>query len=258
MTAIVEVHGREIIDSRGNPTVEVDVLLESGARGRAAVPSGASTGTREAVERRDGDKKRFGGKGVRNAVEAVNGKIAAALEGRDALDQSGIDQTLIELDGTANKARSAPTPFSASAWPSPRRPPRRSACRSGVTSAGSSPGLPVPMMNVINGGAHADNNVDIQEFMIMPVGATSFREPAVGHRVFHTLKKVLKEQASTPVGDEGGFAPTSSRTKKSIHLARAIEARALVRARRRLGARCCVAASSSRTARISSMARRRH
>ena len=228
MTAIVEVHGREIIDSRGNPTVEVDVLLESGARGRAAVPSGASTGTREAVERRDGDKKRFGGKGVRNAVEAVNGKIAAALEGRDALDQSGIDQTLIELDGTANKgalganailgvslavAKAAAEAVGLPLWR--------------YVGGVSARVLPLPMMNVINGGVHADNPVDIQEFMIMPVGAKSFSESLrIGTEVFHSLKKSLKDAGhNTNVGDEGGFAPNLRSTDEVLsYLARAVEA----------------------------------
>jgi enolase len=228
MTAIVEVHGREIIDSRGNPTVEVDVLLESGARGRAAVPSGASTGTRETVERRDGDKKRFGGKGVRNAVEAVNGKIAAALEGHDALDQSGIDQTLIELDGTANKgalganailgvslavAKAAAEAVGLPLWR--------------YVGGVSARVLPLPMMNVINGGVHADNPVDIQEFMIMPVGAKSFSESLrIGTEVFHSLKKSLKDAGhNTNVGDEGGFAPNLRSTDEVLsYLARAVEA----------------------------------
>ena len=228
MTAIVEVHGREIIDSRGNPTVEVDVLLESGARGRAAVPSGASTGTREAVERRDGDKKRFGGKGVRLAVEAVNGKIAAALEGRDALDQSGIDQTLIELDGTANKgalganailgvslavAKAAAEAVGLPLWR--------------YVGGVSARVLPLPMMNVINGGVHADNPVDIQEFMIMPMGAKSFSESLrIGTEVFHSLKKSLKDAGhNTNVGDEGGFAPNLRSTDEVLsYLARAVEA----------------------------------
>jgi enolase len=210
MTAIVDIIGREILDSRGNPTVEVDVVLEDGARGRAAVPSGASTGAHEAVELRDGDKARYLGKGVRKAVDAVNGEIFDAIGGMDAEAQVKIDETLIALDGTPNKGRlganailgvslaAAKAAAEANALPLYRYV--------GGTSARV---LPVPQMNIINGGVHADNPIDFQEFMIMPVGAQNIAEAVrMGSEVFHTLRKALKDAGhSTSVGDEGGFAP---------------------------------------------------
>jgi enolase len=210
MTAIIDIIGRQILDSRGNPTVEVDVVLEDGSMGRAAVPSGASTGAHEAVELRDGDKSRYLGKGVQNAVEAVNVAIAEALVAMDAEDQTAIDQAMIELDGTPNKSKLganailgvslavAKAAADASGLPLYRYV--------GGTSARV---LPVPMMNIVNGGAHADNPIDFQEFMIMPVGAPSFAEGLrMGAEVFHTLKKALHDAGhNTNVGDEGGFAP---------------------------------------------------
>jgi enolase len=210
MTAIIDIHGREILDSRGNPTVEVDVSLEDGAFGRAAVPSGASTGTHEAVELRDGDKGRYGGKGVTKAVDAVNGEIFDALSGLDAEDQVKIDQTMIALDGTANKAR-----LGANAILGVSLAVAKAAAAAadlplyryvGGTSARI---LPVPMMNIINGGAHADNAIDFQEFMILPVAAKSFAEALrMGAETFHALKAQLKKAGhGTNVGDEGGFAP---------------------------------------------------
>jgi len=211
---IAEVRGREIIDSRGNPTVEADVWLESGVMGRAAVPSGASTGTREAVELRDGDPRRYLGKGVLNAVANVNGPIRSALRGFDAGDQSGLDRKLIELDGTDNKSHLGANAIlavslaSAHAAAANRKQPL---FRYLAQNEGNAHDLvlPLPMMNIINGGAHADNNVDIQEFMILPVGAPSFSEAVrYGAEIFHTLKKVLhKKGLNTAVGDEGGFAP---------------------------------------------------
>jgi enolase len=210
MTAIVDIIGREILDSRGNPTVEVDVLLEDGSRGRAAVPSGASTGAHEAVELRDGDKKRYLGKGVTKAVDAVNGEIFDTIGGMDAEAQAQIDETMIELDGTPNKARlganailgvslaTAKAAAEASGLPLYRYV--------GGTSARQ---LPVPMMNIVNGGVHADNPIDFQEFMIMPTGAATFADGLrMGVEVFQTLKSALKSAGhNTNVGDEGGFAP---------------------------------------------------
>ena len=210
---IADIRGREIIDSRGNPTVEADVVLESGAVGRAAVPSGASTGTREAVELRDGDPKRYLGKGVRKAVANVNGPLRAALLGRDVLDQAGLDQRMIELDGSDNKARlgaNAVLAISLAAAHAAAAEQRVPLYRHLAGAAGSQPlTMPVPMMNIINGGVHADNSIDIQEFMVLPVGAPSFAEAVrYGAEVFHALKKVLHERKlSTAVGDEGGFAP---------------------------------------------------
>ncbi|HEY8539671.1 MAG TPA: phosphopyruvate hydratase [Steroidobacteraceae bacterium] len=210
MSKIVDIRGREIIDSRGNPTVEADVVLDSGVVGRAAVPSGASTGTREAVELRDGDKNRYLGKGVLKAVANVNGEIKKALVGRDPKDQAGIDKTMIELDGTENKGRLGANAILAvslatahAAALDAKEPLFR------WLGGPGSKTLPVPMMNIINGGAHADNNVDIQEFMILPVGAPSLSEALrYGAEIFHTLKKVLHERKlATSVGDEGGFAP---------------------------------------------------
>ncbi len=210
MTVIVDVLAREILDSRGNPTVEVDVHLEDGSIGRAAVPSGASTGAHEAVELRDGDKKRYGGKGVRKAVQAVNVDIADALLGLDAEDQLHIDQTMIDLDGTANKSRLGANAIlgvslaTAKAAATARGTPLYKYI--GGVSART---LPVPMMNIINGGMHADNPIDFQEFMVMPVGAPSFSEALRwGAEIFHVLKSELKAAGeNTGVGDEGGFAP---------------------------------------------------
>jgi enolase len=210
MTRISEIRGREIIDSRGNPTVEADVILDSGAFGRAAVPSGASTGTREAVELRDGDKKRYLGKGVLKAVENVNGALRKALIGHDAADQPGLDRKMIELDGTETKGRLGANALLAvslanahAAARDAKQPLYRHLAK------GRAPVMPVPMMNIINGGAHANNSLDIQEFMILPVGAPTFSEALrYGAEVFHTLKKLLNERGlSTAVGDEGGFAP---------------------------------------------------
>jgi len=210
MTAITDIIGREILDSRGNPTVEVDVILEDGSKGRAAVPSGASTGAHEAVELRDGDKKRYGGKGVRKAVDAVNGEIFDALGGMDAEAQAKIDETMIDLDGTPNKGRVGANAIlgvslavAKAAAIAKREPLYRYV---GGTAART---LPVPMMNILNGGVHADNPIDFQEFMIMPVGAPSFAEGLrAGSEIFQTLKAQLKSMGlNTNVGDEGGFAP---------------------------------------------------
>jgi enolase len=210
MTAIVDIIGREILDSRGNPTVEVDVLLEDGAEGRAAVPSGASTGAHEAIELRDGDKSRYQGKGVQKAVDAVNGEIFDALSGMDAEDQRGIDAALIKLDGTENKSR-----LGANAILGVSLAVARAASQANNLALYRYIGgvnahiLPVPMMNIINGGAHADNPIDIQEFMIMPVSAETCADAIrIGSEVFQTLKKNLKDAGhNTSVGDEGGFAP---------------------------------------------------
>ena len=212
MTAISKIHAREILDSRGNPTLEAEVTLADGSFGRAMVPSGASTGTKEAVELRDGDKTRYLGKGVRNAVANVNGTIADALSGFDALDQAGLDKRLIDLDGTENKGRLGANGLlgvsmaAAHAAAASRRVPLWRYL-STITTADVS--LPVPMMNIINGGAHADNNVDFQEFMVLPVGFDTFSEALrAGTEIFHALKSVLKGHGlSTAVGDEGGFAP---------------------------------------------------
>ena len=210
MSRIADIHGREIIDSRGNPTVEAEVTLASGARGRAAVPSGASTGSREAIELRDGDPKRYHGKGVLKAVANLNTELRAALLGRDADDQAGLDACMIELDGTESKSRLGANALLAislanahAAALDARQPLYR------YLGGERAPLLPVPMMNIINGGAHANNSLDIQEFMILPVGAPSFREALrYGAEIFHTLKKILNEAGmSTAVGDEGGFAP---------------------------------------------------
>lgn len=214
MTKIVDIRGREIIDSRGNPTVEADVVLSSGVVGRAAVPSGASTGSREAVELRDGDKQRYLGKGVKKAVANVNGELKAALLGRDVTDQAGLDEVMLKLDGTDNKSRlgaNALLAISLAAGHAAAKSQGQSLFRYlGKAKYGkASRTLPVPMMNIINGGAHADNSVDIQEFMILPVGAPTLSEALrYGAEVFHTLKKVLHERKlATSVGDEGGFAP---------------------------------------------------
>ena len=210
MSRIVEVRGRQIIDSRGNPTVEADVVLHSGTVGRAAVPSGASTGSREAVELRDGDPTKFGGKGVLKAVGAVNGKIRDAVVGFDAQDQEGLDAKLVKLDGTENKSNLGANALLAVSLAAAHAAARDKGLPLYRHLGG--PGdltLPVPMMNIINGGAHADNSVDIQEFMILPIGAPSLSEALrYGAEVFHTLKKVLHDKhMNTAVGDEGGFAP---------------------------------------------------
>jgi enolase len=227
MSAIADIHAREILDSRGNPTVEVDLTLDSGAKGRAAVPSGASTGSREAVELRDGDKSRYGGKGVRQAVAAVNGEIFDALSGFDAADQALLDRTLITLDGTPNKSR-----LGANAILGVSLAAAKAAAADlglplyryfgGVDAAT----LPVPMMNIVNGGVHADNKIDIQEFMIVPVGAPSFAEALRwGAEVFHALKAALKANGhNTNVGDEGGFAPNLASADEALgFIMRAIE-----------------------------------
>ncbi len=219
MSIIIDIHAREILDSRGNPTVEVDVILESGAMGRAAVPSGASTGAYEAVEKRDGDKDRYMGKGVLDAVAAVNGEIAESLVGMDACEQVAIDEAMIELDGTANKGR-----LGANAILGVSMAVAKAAAEFtgqplfryiGGTSARV---LPVPMMNIINGGEHADNPIDIQEFMIMPVAADNIREAIrMGAEVFHTLKKELSAAGhNTGIGDEGGFAPNLASTRDAL------------------------------------------
>ena len=219
MSLILDIFAREILDSRGNPTVEVDVLLEDGSSGRAAVPSGASTGAHEAVEKRDGDTARYMGKGVLQAVDAVNGEIADMLVGFDALDQQAIDTAMLELDGTANKSRlganailSVSLAVAKAAADFSNLPLYRYV---GGTAARI---LPVPMMNIINGGEHADNPIDIQEFMIMPVAANSIREAVrIGSEIFHTLKKELtKAGLSTGIGDEGGFAPNLSSTRDAL------------------------------------------
>ena len=210
MTAIVDVHARTVIDSRGNPTVEVDVTLEDGSFGRAAVPSGASTGAREAVERRDGDKSRWGGKGVDDAVDAVNGEIAGAVEGLEAEDQAEIDGVMIELDGTDTKSRLGANGILGVSLATARAAAEaRGLPLYRYVGGVSAHVLPTPMMNIINGGAHADNPIDFQEFMIVPVGAESLLETVrCGTEVFHTLKKKLHDKGlATAVGDEGGFAP---------------------------------------------------
>jgi enolase len=221
MSAIVDIIAREIIDSRGNPTVEVDVLLESGIIGRAAVPSGASTGTKEAVELRDGDNSRYLGKGVLQAVENVNTEITEAIVGLDVEEQSFIDNTLIELDGTENKARLGANAILAVSMACARAAAEESSLPLYRYLGGSGfMQLPTPMMNIINGGAHADNSVDIQEFMIIPAGLPTFREAVrAGAEVFHALKKILhKKGLATTVGDEGGFAPDLPSNESAIQL----------------------------------------
>ncbi len=221
MSAIVDIIAREIIDSRGNPTVEVDVLLESGIIGRAAVPSGASTGTKEAVELRDGDNSRYLGKGVLQAVENVNTEITEAIVGLDVEEQSFIDSTLIELDGTENKARLGANAILAVSMACARAAAEESSLPLYRYLGGSGfMQLPTPMMNIINGGAHADNSVDIQEFMIIPAGLPTFREAVrAGAEVFHALKKILhKKGLATTVGDEGGFAPDLPSNESAIQL----------------------------------------
>jgi len=227
MSEIVAVHAREILDSRGNPTVEAEVYLDSGFSGRAAVPSGASTGTREALELRDGDSKRYLGKGVLRAVEHINNEIGPKVIGFEALDQVGLDRFLIALDGTENKGRLGANALLAVSM---------AVAKASATDTGlplyrylggvSAYTLPVPMMNVLNGGAHADNNLDIQEFMIVPAGASSFREALrMGAETFHNLKKVLKSKGlNTAVGDEGGFAPNLQSNEEAMEiLMKAIE-----------------------------------
>ncbi len=221
MSRIADIHAREVIDSRGNPTVEADVILSSGVLGRAAVPSGASTGTREAVELRDGDKRRYLGKGVLKAVRNVNGPIRKALLKQDARDQQDIDARLIALDGTENKARLGANALLAVSLATAHA----AATDAGLPlwrylAGGRKPVIPVPMMNVINGGAHADNSLDIQEFMILPVGARSFSKALqMGAEVFHTLKGILKgKKLTTAVGDEGGFAPDLASNEAALKL----------------------------------------
>jgi len=227
MSAIVDIIGREILDSRGNPTVECDVLLESGAMGRAAVPSGASTGSREAIEMRDGDKSRYLGKGVLRAVENLNTEISEALMGLDAQEQTFLDRTLIELDGTEDKSRLGANAILAASMAVARAAADESGLSLYRYFGGSGPmSMPVPMMNVINGGAHANNTLDMQELMILPIGATSFREALrMGAETFHALKKIINDQGmSTAVGDEGGFAPNVANHEAAIQLIlRAIE-----------------------------------
>ena len=221
MSAIVDIVGREILDSRGNPTVECDVLLESGTMGRAAVPSGASTGSREAIELRDGDKARYGGKGVLRAVEHINTEISEAVLGLDASEQAFLDKTLIDLDGTDNKGRLGANATLAVSMAVARAAAEESGLplyRYFGGSGGMS--LPVPMMNVINGGAHANNNLDLQELMIIPLGAPSFREAVrYGAEVFQALKKLIDGKGmSTAVGDEGGFAPNVASHEAALQL----------------------------------------
>ena len=227
MSTIVDIIGREIIDSRGNPTVECDVLLESGVMGRAAVPSGASTGSREAIELRDGDAARYGGKGVLKAVENINTEISEAVLGLDASEQAYVDRTLIELDGTENKGNLGATAMLAVSMAVAKAAAEESGLPLYRYFGGSAQmSLPVPMMNVINGGAHANNNLDIQEFMIIPVGAPTFREALrYGAETFQALKKLIHDAGmSTAVGDEGGFAPSVENHEAAIQLIlRAIE-----------------------------------
>ncbi len=221
MSAIVDIFAREILDSRGNPTVECDVLLESGVMGRAAVPSGASTGQKEALELRDGDKSRYLGKGVLQAVEHVNNEIAQALIGLDASEQSYIDQVMIELDGTDNKGRLGANATLAVSMAVARAAAEDAGLPLYRYLGGAGPmAMPVPMMNVINGGAHANNSLDIQEFMIMPVGAKSFREALrCGAEIFHALKKLCDSKGfPTTVGDEGGFAPNLGSHEEALQL----------------------------------------
>jgi enolase len=219
MTAIIDIHGREILDSRGNPTVEVDVLLDDGSFGRAAVPSGASTGAHEAVELRDGDKSRYLGKGVLKAVDAVNGEISELLLGLDAEDQRDLDLAMIALDGTENKARlGANAILGTSLAVAKAAAAARGLPLYAYIGGVSAHVLPVPMMNIINGGEHADNPIDFQEFMVMPVGASSLAEAVQwGAEIFHTLKKGLHQKGlATAVGDEGGFAPNLASTRAAL------------------------------------------
>jgi enolase len=226
-TSIVNVHARQIIDSRGNPTVEADVVLEGGAMGRAAVPSGASTGEHEAIELRDGDKSRYLGKGVTKAVANANGAIAAAVRGMNATDQRAIDRRMIELDGTPNKGKLGANAILAVSMATARAaanaektPLYRYLAKYSGAGAAAGVTLPVPMMNILNGGAHADNSVDPQEFMVMPVGAPSFSEALrMGVEIFHNLKTVLHKRGySTAVGDEGGFAPNLKSNEEALEV----------------------------------------
>ena len=219
MSQIIHVHAREILDSRGNPTVEADVILSNGTLGRAAVPSGASTGEHEAVELRDGDPQRYSGKGVLKAVHNVNDLIARALKGMDARDQGEIDRTLIELDGTATKSKLGANAILAASLATARAAATDQNLPLYRYLGGENANtLPVPMMNIVNGGAHADNNVDFQEFMIVPVGAEKFSEALrMGAEIFHTLKSVLKKKGyATSIGDEGGFAPNLKSNEEAI------------------------------------------
>ena len=228
MTAIIDIHARQILDSRGNPTVEVDVLLDDGSFGRAAVPSGASTGAHEAVERRDGDKTRWGGKGVDDAVEAVNDDIAGELVGMDAENQADLDAAMIELDGTENKGRlGANAILGVSLAAAKAAADARGMPLYKYVGGVSAHLLPVPMMNIVNGGEHADNPIDFQEFMIVPVGAENIVEAVrCGSEIFHTLKKALHDEGlATGVGDEGGFAPNIASTDNALgFIMRAVEA----------------------------------
>ena len=227
MTAIVDIHARFILDSRGNPTVEVDVTLEDGSLGRAAVPSGASTGAHEAVELRDGDKTRWGGKGVDGAVRGVNGEIADSIVGFEAEDQSTIDAVMIDLDGTANKARlGANAILGVSLAVARAAAEARGLPLYRYVGGVSADLLPVPMMNILNGGAHADNKIDFQEYMVMPVGAESFSEALrCGTEIFHALKSALHQAGlSTAVGDEGGFAPAIGSSREALdHIMKAVQ-----------------------------------
>ena len=227
MSAIVDIIGREILDSRGNPTVECDVLLESGVMGRAAVPSGASTGSREAVELRDGEAGRYLGKGVLKAVENINTEIAEAVMGLDASEQAFLDRTLIDLDGTDNKSRLGANATLAVSMAVARAAAEEAGLPLYRYFGGSgSMQLPVPMMNIVNGGSHANNSLDIQEFMIMPVSMTSFREAVrCGAEIFHALKKIIHDQGMpTSVGDEGGFAPNFKSNEECLNtILKAIE-----------------------------------
>src|SRR5918997_3128155 len=219
MTEIVAVHGREILDSRGNPTIEVELATASGFVGRASVPSGASTGENEAVELRDGDKQRYGGKGVLNAVRNINEVIAPALQGFDALDQVEVDRALIELDGTPTKSKLGANALLAVSMATARAAAAQLELPLYRYLGGpNARTLPVPMMNIVNGGAHADNNVDFQEFMVVPAGAASFSEALrAGAEIFHQLKSVLKSKGyATSVGDEGGFAPNLKSNEEAI------------------------------------------
>jgi enolase len=219
VTQITQIHAREILDSRGNPTLEAEVTLADGSIGRAAVPSGASTGSREAVELRDGDKSRYQGKGVKNAVANVNGKIAQSLKGFDAADQKGLDAKLIELDGSPNKAKLGANALLGVSLANAHAMAISKKLPLWKYLAGSrAPSLPVPMMNIVNGGAHADNNVDMQEFMVLPVGLPNFSEALrAGVEIFHSLKSVLKSKGlNTAVGDEGGFAPDLKSNEQAV------------------------------------------
>ncbi len=219
MSAIVDIIGREVLDSRGNPTVECDVLLESGVMGRAAVPSGASTGSREAIELRDGDKSRYLGKGVQKAVEHINTEISEAIMGLDAAEQAFLDKTLIELDGTDNKSRLGANAMLAVSMAVAKAAAEEAGLPLYRYFGGSGAmQMPVPMMNIVNGGAHANNSLDIQEFMVMPVGQASFREALrCGAEIFHALKKIIAEKGmSTAVGDEGGFAPNFASNEECL------------------------------------------